>query len=176
MNLQIFEQRYLRLVRDCMRQESGFGIVAISSGGEVGEPPETYAVGLEVKIIDWRQQNNGLLGITVSGDRRFQIESAESSDEGLLMAEVIWLQETDEAPSLAEDSFNGLDQLLRELAQHPSLDWLTLPDQLSVQELGWKLAQALPISQESKIDLLGDSDPVRRIRKIQMLVEQLSVI
>lgn len=176
LNLQIFEQRYLGLVRDCMREDSSFGIVAISSGGEVQDVPKTYAVGLEVKIIDWRQQNNGLLGITVLGERRFQIQSTQAADDGLLIAEVNWLQETDETANLAEDHFSGLEQLLRDLALHPSLDWLSLPEHLSAKELGWKLAQALPVSVESKIDLLGDSDPAQRIRKIQILVEQLSAI
>ena len=38
LNLRIFEQRYLDLVRDCSRNGSGFGVCLILEGREVGEP------------------------------------------------------------------------------------------------------------------------------------------
>ena len=37
MPLQIFEQRYLDLVRDCMKTDSLFGVVWIQRGAEVAE-------------------------------------------------------------------------------------------------------------------------------------------
>ena len=37
MPLQIFEQRYIDLVRDCMKSDSEFGVVWIRQGGEIGE-------------------------------------------------------------------------------------------------------------------------------------------
>ena len=36
--LQIFEQRYLDLVRDCLKQDTGFGMVWITEGEEVAQP------------------------------------------------------------------------------------------------------------------------------------------
>ena len=37
MPLQIFEQRYLDLVRDCMKTDTGFGVVWIRRGAEVNQ-------------------------------------------------------------------------------------------------------------------------------------------
>ena len=38
--LRIFEARYMDMVRDCMRQDTPFGVCLITRGGEVGEPAE----------------------------------------------------------------------------------------------------------------------------------------
>ena len=40
--LQIFEQRYLTLIKDCMKQETGFVIFLIIEGKEVGSAPQIY--------------------------------------------------------------------------------------------------------------------------------------
>ena len=37
MHLQIFEQRYLDLVKNCMRNDSKFGVVLIREGSEINE-------------------------------------------------------------------------------------------------------------------------------------------
>ena len=78
MPLQIFEQRYLDLVRECRRNDSGFGVVWIKSGGEVAHPeataPTLAEYGCYARIVDWDQLDSGLLGITVEGsDRRRNI-------------------------------------------------------------------------------------------------------
>lgn len=174
LQLQIFEQRYLRLVRESMRDDSAFGIVAIADGREVGAPPETCEFGLEVKIVDWCQQENGLLGVAVSGTRRFQILSTTLEEDNLLVADVGWLDEGVNHRSIPAESLDGLKKLLRDLAQHPALNWVELSEQLSEEELGWKLAQVLPVSLDNKISLLADSDLVRRLEKIQVLVDELS--
>lgn len=175
LNLQIFEQRYLRLVRASMRDATSFGIVAIAEGGEVGETPEIFEYGLEVNIVDWRQQDNGLLGVSVAGDRCFRVLDAKQEEDGLMIGEIEWLPDSIEAESIPAASLEGLENLLRELARHPSLGWVELPeDQLSVSELGWKLAQALPISHEQKVPLLAEVDAAKRLARIQIFVDELS--
>ena len=37
MKLRIFEQRYLNMVSRCMSEGTGFGVIAISEGKEVGQ-------------------------------------------------------------------------------------------------------------------------------------------
>lgn len=71
LDLQIFEARYLDMIGRCMKQGVGFGVVCILEGSEVGAAPEGFAmVGCEARIIDFQQQDNGLLGIRVQGGRR----------------------------------------------------------------------------------------------------------
>ena len=64
LDLQIFEARYLDMIGRCMKQGGGFGVVCILDGEEVGIAPAGYAlVGCEALITDFKQQDNGLLGI-----------------------------------------------------------------------------------------------------------------
>jgi len=70
--LRIFETRYVDMVRTCMREDRGFGVVLISAGLEAG-PAETYDVGTTAKIIDFHQLPDGLLGLSCVGQQRFRI-------------------------------------------------------------------------------------------------------
>ena len=57
LDLQIFEARYLDMIGRCMKQNGGFGVVAIVEGEEVGDAPERYSlVGCEALIRDWQQR------------------------------------------------------------------------------------------------------------------------
>src|SRR3569623_2221748 len=86
--LRIFEPRYMEMVSVCMKEQSGFGVSLILSGKEVGEAATTYEVGALVYIIEWDQRDDGLLGITVHGPRRFRIHATKVRSSLLVMAVV----------------------------------------------------------------------------------------
>jgi len=176
LDLQIFEQRYLRLIRESMRAESEFGIVATKDGSEVGMPSAIHDFGLAVKIVDWKQLDNGLLSITVSGERRFNVHDTEAEDDGLIIGGVGWLPEWYESESCSEDNLLVLEALLRDLAQHPALNWVSLPEHISVSDLGWKLAQVLPAPTIKRVRLLSEPSATQRLAKVQMLIDELSSI
>ncbi|MDR3453528.1 MAG: LON peptidase substrate-binding domain-containing protein, partial [Rhodoferax sp.] len=118
LDLQIFEARYLDMISRCMKQSSGFGVVCILEGKEVGDAPEGFAlVGCEALIRDFQQQDNGLLGIRVEGGRRFRVLHSELQRDQLTVAEVEWLDEIPEQPLQDEDE--DLVALLKALAEHP---------------------------------------------------------
>lgn len=48
--LRIFETRYLDMVRRCLREESGFGVVCITEGPEAAGKTSFHAVGTEARI------------------------------------------------------------------------------------------------------------------------------
>ena len=50
--LQIFEPRYLDLVRECTRNDSGFGVCLILQGSEAGAPPQHAGIGTMARIRD----------------------------------------------------------------------------------------------------------------------------
>ena len=66
MPLQIFEPRYLDLVKDSLRNDRFFGVVLIVDGSnEVAvtktDVPSLSSLGTSARIIDWDQLPNGLL-------------------------------------------------------------------------------------------------------------------
>ncbi|MDP6513158.1 MAG: LON peptidase substrate-binding domain-containing protein, partial [SAR202 cluster bacterium] len=49
--LQIFEDRYKQMLRDCLDADSRFGVVLIKSGREVGGSAEPHATGTVAQIV-----------------------------------------------------------------------------------------------------------------------------
>ena len=89
LDLQVFEARYLDMIGRCMKQGGGFGVVCILEGEQVGRAPESFAgIGCQALIEDFQQQDNGLLGIRVEGERRFMVDEFEVRKDNLLVADV----------------------------------------------------------------------------------------
>jgi Lon protease-like protein len=71
--LKVFETRYIDMVRDCMKQNSPFGVVLIKSGQEVGTAAEPETVGCLAHITDWDMENLGVMTLLTKGGERFRI-------------------------------------------------------------------------------------------------------
>ena len=83
--LQIFEPRYLSMVKNCMRTDTGF-VITLAKNNQSGESFESQ--GTFVEIIDFNQLPNGLLGITVRGSQKVSIKSVEQLESGLHYASI----------------------------------------------------------------------------------------
>lgn len=124
LELQIFEVRYLELVKNCMRSDSGFGIVMIEDGEQVlrGNDQQLPAVshyGTYVTIVDFDQRPNGMLGITVEGQVKFVIRDQYEETNRLMMAEVEYLEMEGKAP--LPEQHEHLASLLDTLVQHEAV-------------------------------------------------------
>src|SRR5690606_13595517 len=93
LKLSLSEARYLAMVSRSLRENSGFGVALIIEGREAGGPARTAATGTAAQIVDFEQLPDGLLGITVRGERRFRISGVEYRPDGLSVASVTWLDE-----------------------------------------------------------------------------------
>ena len=69
--LNIFEDRYIQLVSDCMKKDRMFGMVQPKTGRD--EPPEVYKVGCLGKIISFNETTVKRFIICRSGIFRFRI-------------------------------------------------------------------------------------------------------
>ena len=153
--LQIFEQRYLNLVKDCMKQQSGFVVVLISEGEEVGTTPQVYSTGCYVEIVDWESLDNGLLGITIQAKYRARLSSSSVRDDGLLLAEVTPLHSTLDDNAILPDTFKPLSDTLKQLLQHPFADrYRDKVDFDNSADICYRLGELLPISNKEKQLLL----------------------
>lgn len=161
--LRIFEQRYLRLISDSLKSDSGFGVVLIREGGEVGRA-SVWPVGVYVRIVDWSQGEEGLLHVEVAGDRRFRIVSSSRSEDNLLLGEVEWLPQPEPKPVPAE--CDGLLAVLDELKEHATMLSLHFAPVDSADALSWQLAQLLPLEDKVRVELLAMEDPLARLASI----------
>ncbi len=173
LQLRIFEPRYLDLVRQCGRDNSGFGVCLILDGREVGEPAAPVALGTEARIVDFTTLPDGLLGITVQGGRRFHVERTRVRDNGLIVADVAWLSEPAPVPLAIEHDL--LATLLRRLIEHMGgaharVDAAAYEDAAWVS---WRLTELLPIALGDRQALLQELDPEARLQRLLELIPRL---
>ena len=50
--LRVFEQRYMDMAKDCLRNDTPFGVCLIRAGHEVGAPATPEPIGCTAKIVD----------------------------------------------------------------------------------------------------------------------------
>ncbi len=161
--LQIFEQRYLSLIKDCMKQQKGFVIVLISDGKEVATTPQIYCTGCYVDIIDWQSLPNGLLGITVQAVYRAQLSDSTVRDDGLLFAEAKPLTSNLDEKHPLPQPFSPLVDTLKQLLSHPFAEqYQDKVDFNNTSDICYRLAELLPISNKQK-QLLLESETSEQI-------------
>lgn len=69
MNLRIFEPRYIRMVKECSSKNMGFGVCLVGNDGDPKEVGNVSSIGSLVRIVDFETLSDGLLGITVVGEK-----------------------------------------------------------------------------------------------------------
>ena len=170
--LQIFEPRYLSMVKDCMNSESGF-VITLSNDNVSGQ--SFMSQGTFVNIIDFNQLPNGLLGITVKGREKVSIKSIEQVESGLHYASISPIAEpvVDDQAVLAK--FPDLINVLSQLKEHPQVKLLPLEiDMLSAESVSYQLAGLIPISPMQKQTLLEAFDSKQRMNILAKLVNKIS--
>ena len=77
--LNIFEDRYIQLVNDCMKENRMFGMVQPKT--KIGQSPEVYNVGCLGKIIIFNETVDKRFIISLSGIIRFRITEELDADK-----------------------------------------------------------------------------------------------
>lgn len=166
MDLRIFERRYLDLVRDCSRAESGFGVCLILDGNEAGAPATPAAYGVEARIENFDMGDDGLLSLRVRGHRRFHVARTRVRDNGLVMADVEWRCSDEDFEILPEHALLGT--LLQTMMEKVGTDVSKLPARVFEHAgwVGWRLAQVLPITPQQRVSLLQEDDVNARLQRL----------
>jgi Lon protease-like protein len=170
--LQVFEKRYLDMLGSQLKKGEGFGIVPIRAGREVGTAPSIYPIGVEVRVADWHQLPNGVLGISVVGERKFRVLETEVQSDQLMMARVSRL--VDDRPGPVPEQYGGLAELLKQLKEHPATIAMNLPEAADTHDLGYQLSQLLPLAVQEKMAVLAMTDPAERLDFIARKIGQLA--
>lgn len=164
--MRIFEQRYLAMVRNCARNDSGFGVCLIREGEEAVSPVKTTQLGTHARIIDWYTLEDGLLGVSAIGTVRFLSENTWQEEDGLFRAEVRVIPEPPECP--VPESYSVLSDVLGRFMekvghQYPDYNPGQLQDAVWV---GYRLSELLPLAGIEKQHLLELSDPIERLQNL----------
>jgi len=74
LTLHIFEERYKRMVADCLEPRQPFGVVLIRHGKEaLGPVADPYRIGCTARILDVQPLTEGRMNIVALGQKRFRI-------------------------------------------------------------------------------------------------------
>ena len=88
--LDIFEPRYLDMVKRCLADDLGFGVVMITEGEQVAEPdappPAFSHYGTYCRIVDFDQSGSGGLSIVAEGRQKFAIRDHYEQPDRLIIA------------------------------------------------------------------------------------------
>lgn len=170
LNLRIFEQRYIDMVRECSSRGCCFGVCLINNSENSDQAANHMRVGTTAEISDFSTLDDGLLGITAHGRQKFTVQKTRMRDNGLLMAEVEITDET--SPVDIPNEYSVLSMIAGRFMEQVGKNYPSFQPQ-DLQDANWvgyRLAEMLPLDNNEKQGLLQISDPLERL---QLLVEAL---
>lgn len=172
LQLNIFEVRYLDLIRRCHREGAPFGVAWLAEGREVqvpGQVPRLHPWGCLVEVRELVAVQPTLLNIRCQGTTRFVLDAQEAGPLGVWQGQVRFLPADpvrpvpDESRRLAD----ALDRLIADARERGITDRLPIYPPYRLDDCGWvanRLAELLPITPEDAQRLLAEDDPTVRLR------------
>ncbi|KZZ05824.1 hypothetical protein A3744_15835, partial [Oleiphilus sp. HI0073] len=167
--LRVFEPRYLDMIKNCLKSDSGFVVVLLKSDSPESFGLPFYEQGTLAKIVDFDAGSDGVLHIIAEGRRAIRIVNADLAEDGLWRAEVSEVGYPEEVAQNVPvpDKYEELRQVLKALVQHPSVNDLNLMiDFEDSQQVGFRLTELLPLENPQKQYLFELDDPIYRLQKI----------
>jgi uncharacterized protein len=96
LNLHVFEERYRKMIAECLDTGEAFGVVLIRDGADVGDPGVTpHDVGTTAEIADVTPLPGGRYYLSTTGGQRFRIARIVDRDP-FLVAEVSFIDDADD--------------------------------------------------------------------------------
>ena len=195
--LRVFEARYMDMVRDCMRDETSFGVCLTADGKSPSADMvlTTAEVCCLARITAWDMQQLGLLQIRTVGGDRFRLLASESQPNGLLVGEID-LIEADEDQPIPDEHRPCVDLLTRiiedmsaQLAEKrrtgeaadtsPVLAQLPFEEPYQLESSAWvsnRLCEVLPVPLKAKQKLMELTDAATRLEIVHTYLKQHSVL
>lgn len=187
--LQIFELRYLTMIKQCIADGTEFGVVAqtvrkdasTASETELTSEPmsqETFvSVGTCAKIVAHSAPQPGLLRIDCVGGKRFTILSCKQQKLGLWVAQVK-LMEADHVipvPQELMDTVTAMRHVIATLAsQATDANSLPIAKPYLFDDSGWvanRWCELIPMQPVQRHRLLVLENPLIRLELVQDLLE-----
>ena len=173
-SLQIFEPRYVNMIKSCMSDDHGFVIVLQNNEStDFGISKK----GTYVEIIDFNNLPNGLLGITVKSENKVSIKNIYQLEDGLHIAEIKPEidPEVDNQALIAE--YPEIINILSQLIKHPKINELPIKvDFNTADSIAYHLAGLIPLSMKQRQNLLEAFDASQRLSILSKYIEKISTI
>ena len=167
--LKIFEQRYIEMTKVCIGDDRPFGVCLIKEGRETGTPAVPQDVGCLARIAQWDMPQLGVFHLHVEGTQRFRIVDSTVEKNGLISATIDRMpNDVEEAPQEPLCS-NVLKAIIEKIgpAHFPA------PHRFDdAAWIGYRLSEVLPLSLDTKQQLLRMTDPQARLSQLSQLLSE----
>ena len=169
--LRVFEQRYMDMVKTCLKDETPFGVCLIREGEEVGTTALPHEVGCLARIVDWDMQQLGVLNLHVSGGQRFSIDEQRVEKRGLIVAQVTFMsaEESQPVPPELAACATVLKGIVEKVGEGSFQKPFHYDDAVWV---GYRLAEVLPLKLPAKQAMLEMIDSTMRLRILHKFLSQ----
>ena len=181
LQLQIFEVRYLDLIKRCQREAASFGVAWLAQGAETqvaAEQPRLFQFGCMVELLEVVPIMPTLLHVKCRGTRRFRLDAQFAGPYGVWQGRIEYLEcdKNDPIPSHLQGLADRLGQLIARAQTRGLEDRVPFHRPYRLDEAGWvanRWAEVLPFTPEQKVQLLGEADPLLRLERIKEWTEGL---
>ncbi len=179
LRLQIFEPRYLDLIKRCQRDQTPFGVVWLKQGREVqtpGDAPEFHRVGCMAHIRRLVEVQPALLQVVCQGGLRFELTGAQPGPYGVWQGEVRYWPADPEVvlPSEFQGDADQMGQAIAQAQRQGVSDRLPWMPPYRLDDCGWlanRYAEVLPLDAVWKLTALAEMDPLVRMRLVAQVLE-----
>ena len=169
--LNIFEQRYLDLINDCMKNNKLMGVVQNKKNND-----ELYDIGCLGKVTNFKRNNDGRITISLEGLTRFKIINEVSNKKLYREANVEYSKFSDDLLQNQEDiNQNKINFLLEKVKilfskNNLLLNWNEL-EKLKIVEQINTLSMIAPISNGEKQKLLETMTLTEKLNTLSDIIE-----
>ena len=168
--LRIFERRYLDMIRDSLKTNSGFVIALTKKDADYISSVHDYAC--YVEIVDWSQLDGGLLGITVEGKSLVTLSNCKLDETNLLRGNAQQIKSS--IDHLIPQKYQILSKFYRKI--YPEIKAYIFHNKSKYNDANWigfRLIECLPIEISDKADLIATNEPLDRLEKILHIVKRI---
>jgi Lon protease-like protein len=180
LQLQIFEVRYLDLMKRCHQNQTPFGVAWLRSGKEVqvpGEEPSMYTYGCLAHIREFEQVQANFYRVVCQGGLRFELTAVKAGPLGVWQGEVNYLAQDPELelPSHLQAHADRLGKVIATAQNQGMIDKLPIFAPYQLDQCGWlanRYAEAMDLEPAIKQQLLSETDPLKRMEAIDQLLKK----
>ena len=170
--LRIFERRYLDMVRDCIKNDTGFCITLVMNNSQENYVTDIYNYGCYVKITDWNQLDGGLLGITVEGINKVKILSRNLDKTNLLTGEIENINP--EKEYMIPQKYLLLSRFYKKI--YPGIKHVINFKKERYADASWigfRLIECLPLDSSTKNKLIAIDHAIERLDMLHMIIQKI---
>lgn len=182
LHLQIFEVRYLNLIKRCHLEKLPFGIPWIKNGSEVsvpGEKPSLHNFGCMAHIRKMEQIQPNFFQIVCQGGLLFELHDVQPGEYGVWQGSVTFLPHDPpvDLPESIQPFADRLGRVIASAQRRGQIEKLPIFPAYQLDQCGWlanRYLEAMDISVETKIKLLTELDPLKRMQAVASLLPPIS--